>query len=83
MGILSDFAKSVLGLGGKSPQTFGVDPIPPGSLHNQYSTTGKPAVKWRTISGEGMKPKQSKLDDLKGKYKPGKGAYLQNLPTKK
>jgi hypothetical protein len=81
MGILSTFAKSVLGLKNKAPQTFGVDPA--GALHNQYSTKGSPDVKWRTISGEGMKPRPSKLDDLKGKYKPGKGAYLQNLPTKK
>ena len=81
MGILTNFAKSVLGLKGKAPQTFGVDPA--GALHNQYSNEGTPKIKWRTISGEGMKPKPSKLDDLKGKYKPGKGAYLQNLPTKK
>jgi len=30
-----------------------------------------------------MKPQPSKLDNLKGKYTPGKGSYLQNLPTKK
>lgn len=83
MGILSSLSKMVLGLKGEKPSQFGVDPIPPASLHNQYSTTGKPAVKWRTISGEGMKPQPSKLDDLGSKYKPGKGSYLQNLPTKK
>jgi hypothetical protein len=82
-GILSNLTKSGLGLKGEKPSTFGVDPVPPGSLHDQYSTTGKPAVKWRTISGDGMKPQPSKLDDLKGKYKPGKGSYLQNPPTKK
>ena len=81
MGILSNFAKSVLGLKGKTPQTFGVDPA--GALHNQYSNAGSPNVKWRTISGEGMKPQPSKLDNLKDKYTPGKGSYLQNLPTKK
>jgi hypothetical protein len=81
MGILSNFVKSTLGLKGKTPQTFGVDPA--GALHNQYSNAGSPNVKWRTISGEGMKPQPSKLDNLKGKYTPGKGAYLQNLPTKK
>jgi hypothetical protein len=81
MGILSNFAKSVLGLKGKTPQTFGVDPA--GALHNQYSNAGSPNIKWRTISGEGMKPQPSKLDNLKGKYTPGKGSYLQNLPTKK
>ena len=62
MGILSNFAKSVLGLKGKTPQTFGVDPA--GALHNQYSNAGTPNVKWRTISGEGMKPQPSKLDEL-------------------
>ena len=81
MGILSNFVKSTLGLKGKTPQTFGVDPA--GALHNQYSNTGSPNVKWRTISGEGMKPQPSKLDNLKNKYTPGKGAYLQNVPTKK
>jgi hypothetical protein len=82
-GILSNLAKMVLGLKGEKPNQFGVDPVPPASLHNQYSTTGVPAVKWRTISGAGMKPQPSKLDDLKGKYKPGKGSYLQNPPIKK
>ena len=83
MGILQNLSKMMLGLKGNKPQVFGVDPIPPGSLHNQYSTTGTPNVKWRTISGDGMKPQPSKLDDLKGKYKPGKGSYLSNLPAKK
>jgi len=82
-GILSNLTKMVLGLKGEKPKQFGVDPTPPASLHDQYSTTGIPKVKWRTISGEGMKPQPSKLDDLKGKYKPGKGSYLQNPPTKK
>ena len=63
-GILSNLTKSGLGLKGEKPSTFGVDPVPPGSLHDQYSTTGKPAVKWRTISGDGMKPQPSKLDEL-------------------
>jgi hypothetical protein len=80
MGILQNFAKSILGLGGAKPDTFGVDPVPPASLHNQYSTTGAPNVKWRTISGTGMKPQPSKLDELKGKYKPGIGSYINNKP---
>jgi hypothetical protein len=79
-GILSNLTKMVLGLKGEKPSNFGVDPIPPNSLHDQYSTTGKPNVKWRTISGTGMKPSPSKLDNLKGKYKPGKDAYINNKP---
>ena len=79
MALLQDFAKSVLGLKGNTPKTFGVDPIPPGSLHLDYSTNGTPDVKWRTISGEGMKPRPSKLDDLKGKYTPKK-SYINNKP---
>ena len=43
MGILTNFAKSVLGLKGKAPQTFGVDPA--GALHNQYSSEGSPKIK--------------------------------------
>jgi len=82
-GILSNLSKSGLGLKGEKPANFGVDPVPPASLHDQYSTIGKPAVKWRTISGDGMKPQPSKLDDSKNKYKPGKGSYLQNPPTQK
>ena len=66
MGILSTFAKSVLGLKNKAPQIFGVDPA--GALHNQYSTKGSPEVKWRTISGEGMKPQPSRLDVGNDKY---------------
>ena len=83
MGILSDFAKSVLGLGGNKPAQFGVEPIPPASIHNQYSTTGKPNVQWNTNGLKGMKPQPSKLDNLGSKYKPGKGSYLNNLPSSK
>jgi hypothetical protein len=81
-GILSNLKNMVLGLKGNKPSNFGVDPIPPNSLHDEYSTTGVPNVKWRTISGTGMKPTPSKLDDIKSKYKPGKGSYLNTLPTK-
>ena len=70
MGLLDKLKSSILGLGGKQPSNFGVDPIPPDSLHLNYSTDGKPDVKWRTISGTGPKPKPSRLDigDTKDKY---------------
>ena len=72
MGLLDKLKSSILGLGGNKPQQFGVDPIPPDSLHLNYSTDGKPDVKWRTISGAGMKPQPSRLDinDSKDKYSP-------------
>jgi hypothetical protein len=79
MSLLQNITKMALSLKNKQPQTFGVDPIPPGSLHLNYSTTGTPDVKWRTISGEGMKPKPSKLDNLKSKYTP-KQSYINNKP---
>jgi hypothetical protein len=65
---------NILGLGGSKPAQFGVDPTPPASLHLTYSTTGKPDVKWRTISGTGPKPLPSRLDinDSKDKYTPSK-----------
>ena len=81
-GILSNLKYMVLGLRGNKPATFGVDPNPPASLHNTYSTTGTPNVKWNTNGLKGMKPSPSKLDDIKSKYKPGKGSYLSTLPTK-
>ena len=63
---------TILGLGGNKPTQFGVDPIPPDSLHLNYSTDGKPDVKWRTISGNGPKPSPSRLNinDSKSKYTP-------------
>jgi hypothetical protein len=72
MGLLDKLKTSILGLGGEKPSTFGVDPIPPNSLHLTYSTDGNPNVKWRTISGDGMKPQPSRLDinDSKSKYTP-------------
>jgi len=74
MGLLDKLKSSILGLGGNKPQQFGVDPIPPDSLHLNYSTDGKPDVKWRTISGTGMKPHPSRLDigESKDKYNPKK-----------
>jgi hypothetical protein len=72
MGLLDKIKSSVLGLKGEKPANFGVDPLPPGSLHDEFSTTGKPNVKWRTISGSGPKPQPSRLDigDSKDKYRP-------------
>jgi len=74
MGLLDKLKNSVLGLGGSKPAKFGVDPIPPDSLHLNYSTDGKPDVTWRTISGTGPKPQPSRLDinDSKDKYTPRK-----------
>jgi hypothetical protein len=72
MGLLDKLTSSILGLKGETPVNFGVDPLPPGSLHDEFSTTGKPNLKWRTISGNGPKPQPSRLDigDSKDKYKP-------------
>jgi hypothetical protein len=74
MPLLDKLKTSFLGLAGERPATFGVDPVPPNSLHLTYSTTGTPNVKWRTISGTGPKPAPTRLDatDSKDKYKPGK-----------
>ena len=74
MGLLDKLKSSILGLGGKKPQQFGVNPVPPDSLHLNYSTDGKPDVTWRTISGTGMKPQPSRLDigESKDKYNPKK-----------
>ena len=72
MGLLDKLKSSIFGLGGNKPSGFGVDPTPPDSLHLNYSTNGTPEVKWRTISGAGMKPQPSRLDinDSKDKYSP-------------
>ena len=74
MGLLDKLKSSVLGLGGNKPSQFGVNPIPPDSLHLNYSADGKPNVTWRTISGTGPKPQPSRLDinDSKDKYTPTK-----------
>ena len=72
--LLSKIKSSLLGLKGEKPARFGVDPVPPDSLHLTYSTTGTPKIKWRKISGEGTKPTPSRLDinDSKDKYGPNK-----------
>ena len=81
MGLLDKLKSSILGLKGEKPQQFGVNPVPPDSLHLNYSTDGKPNVKWRTISGEGMKPLPSRLDigETKDQWKPNK-KYSDNKP---
>ena len=53
MGLLDKLKTGILGLKGAKPQQFGVNPVPPDSLHLTYSTDGKPDVTWRTISGAG------------------------------
>ena len=74
MGLLDKLKTGILGLKGTKPQQFGVNPVPPDSLHLNYSTDGKPDVTWRTISGVGPKPQPSRLDigDSKDKYSPKK-----------
>ena len=71
MALLTLLPNSPLGLKGIKPQNFGVNPIPPNSLHNLYSVNGNPHVTWRTISGTGMKPLPSRLDPTDGKDKYG------------
>ena len=72
MGLLDKLKSSILGLKGEKPQSFGVNPVPPDSLHLNYSTDGNPNVTWRTISGVGPKPQPSRLDigESKDKYGP-------------
>ncbi len=81
MGLLDKLKSSILGLGGNKPQQFGVNPVPPDSLHLNYSTDGKPDVTWRTISGVGPKPQPSRLDigETKDKFKPS-FKYSDNKP---
>jgi len=65
MPLLDKLPTSVLGLAGTKPPTFGVNPIPPDSLHNLYSVDGNPNVTWRLIKGNlSMKPQPSRLDEL-------------------
>jgi hypothetical protein len=81
MGLLDKLKTGILGLKGAKPQQFGVNPVPPDSLHLNYSTDGKPDVTWRTISGNGPKPQPSRLDigDTKNKFKPS-FKYSDNKP---
>lgn len=65
MGLLDKLKSSILGLGGSRPQQFGVNPIPPNSLHQLYSVDGNPDVNWRLIKGNlPNKPLPSTLDEL-------------------
>ena len=65
MALLNKLKDSTLGLGGVKPAQFGVDPTPPGTLHNLYSVDGNPDVRWRTSNGNlGVKPQPSNLDEL-------------------
>jgi hypothetical protein len=72
MSLLDKLKTGIYGLGGNRPQTFGVNPIPPNSLHLKYSTDGAPNITWRTINGTGPVPMPSRLDinDSKDKYGP-------------
>lgn len=73
MGILiQQLPNSQLGLKGRTPLNFGVNPVPPNSLHNEFSTTGRPQIRWRLISGIGMRPAPSRLDigDSRDFWKP-------------
>ena len=81
MGLLDKLKTGILGLKGTKPQQFGVNPVPPNSLHLNYSTEGKPNVTWRTISGVGPKPQPSRLDigETKDKFKPS-FKYSDNKP---
>jgi hypothetical protein len=62
--LLDKLKDSVLGLAGIKPSNFGVNPIPPNSLHDSYSVDGKPDVRWRSSNGLGFKPQPSNLDEL-------------------
>lgn len=65
MALLKKLPTSVLGLKGKEPQNFGVNPIPPNSLHYLYSVDGNPDVTWRLIPRNlPMKPLPSTIDEL-------------------
>jgi hypothetical protein len=65
MGLLDKLTSSILSLRGERPQQFGVNPIPPNSLHNLYSVDGNPDVNWRLIKGNlPNKPLPSTLDEL-------------------
>jgi hypothetical protein len=64
MGLLDKLKDSILGLGGNKPQNFGVNPVPPNSLHNLYSVDGQPNVSWRPSNSLGFKPQPSQLDEL-------------------
>jgi len=57
--------QGTLSLRGGQPANFGVNPVPPNSLHNLYSVYGQPDVTWRLINRNlPNKPQPSKMDEL-------------------
>jgi len=66
MGLLDKLSTDgTLSLKGSKPQSFGVNPVPPNSLHNLYSIDGQPNVTWRLIKGNiPNKPQPSTIDEL-------------------
>jgi hypothetical protein len=65
MSLEQKLPNSTLGLKGQKPRNFGVDPIPPDSLHDLYSVDGSPNVNWRLIPRNiPNKPQPSTMDEL-------------------
>jgi hypothetical protein len=66
MGLLDKLSTvGTLSLRGVKPANFGVNPVPPNSLHNLYSVDGNPDVTWRLINKNlPMKPQPSTMDEL-------------------
>jgi hypothetical protein len=66
MGLLNKLSTvGTLSLRGAKPANFGVNPVPPNSLHNLYSVDGNPDVTWRLIPKNlPMKPPPSTMDEL-------------------
>jgi hypothetical protein len=65
MSLEQKLPNSIFGLKGQKPRNFGVDPIPPNSLHNLYSVDGNPDVTWRLIPRNiPNKPQPSTMDEL-------------------
>ena len=57
--------QGTLSLKGAKPVNFGVNPVPPNSLHNLYSVDGKPDVTCRLINRNlPMRPLPSTIDEL-------------------
>lgn len=65
MALLQKLKDSILGMQGNRPRTFGVNPVPPDSLHETYSVDGDPTVRWRLIKKNlPYTPLPSTLDEL-------------------
>lgn len=57
--------QGTLSMKGAKPANFGVNPVPPNSLHNLFSVDGNPDVTWRLIPKNlPMKPPPSRMDEL-------------------